>query len=153
MLLSTDLITNFKPNFLLSFNKIDFLKIKTNQIFCKNFFLFLLLLKYKVNFFSKSTIFVKPYKKKIFTILKSPYRHKLARHQISLKRYEIKSTIKFKMIDSPKFKNFSSIIIFFKNVNKYLNWFESNIIFVHKSKINFNFFYKNNFMLNDYKQN
>ena len=148
--MSTDLITNFKPQFLENFNKLDFLKKKTNQKFCKNFFLFLLLLKYKNSFFYKSTIHIKPFKKKIYTILRSPYRHKLARHQISLNRYEVKSCISIKIKKNIIFKNFNSFFVFLKLIKKYFNWFESNLIFVHKSKLSFNFHYKNNFQINKY---
>ena len=121
ILISTDLTTNFKPQFLKNFKKIQFFDKKRVQIFTKNFFLFLLILKYKNSVFSNSTIFIKPFKKKIYTILRSPYRHKLTRHQISLNRYEIRSSIKFKVSKKIIFKNFKSIINLFNNLKRYIN--------------------------------
>lgn len=115
-------MTNFKPQIFSNFNKIEFFKKNKNQIFCKNFFMFLLLLKYKNNiFFQKSSIFIKPSKRKVYTILRSPYRHKLARHQISLKRYEIKSTIKMQIHKNINIKNFNQLKLIFIEFNKYSN--------------------------------
>jgi len=84
-------ITNFKPASFLNFRDFKFLKNKKNKkIISKNFFLFLLLLKYiskgnSINVF----IFVKPFYKKFITLLRAPYRHKLARHQFALSRYSL----------------------------------------------------------------
>ena len=103
-----------------NFNKLTFFKKNKKQIYCKNFFLFLLLLKYKKNsIFSKSTIFIKPYKKKIYTILRSPYRHKLTRHQLVLNRYEIVSSIKIEMQKKIIINNFSSFLKLFYNLKSY----------------------------------
>lgn len=105
MIIKTNLVTNFKPFFFENYNNFSFLGKNKNQIFCKNFFVYLLLLKYKKNhFFSKSSIFVKKYKKKVYTILRAPYRHKLARHQFHLNRYEINSSIKIPL-KNPFFTN------------------------------------------------
>lgn len=83
--------------------------------------MFLILIKYKkLNFFKKSTIFIKPYKRKIYTILRAPYRHKLARHQLVLNRYNIVSSIKIEIKNHFKINNFKNtvkIFNFFKNFN------------------------------------
>lgn len=148
ILLSTDLITNFKPQVFGKFNKMDFLKKNKKQIFCKNFFIFLLLLKFKNNnIFNKSSVFIKPFKKKIYTILRSPYRHKLARHQITLKRYQVRSTVKINVKNDIIMNNFKNLIDLVKLLNNYSNWFESNLVFNHKCKFLFNFYYKNNFLI------
>lgn len=103
----TNLITNFKPSVLVKAKEFNFSSINKknnsneklkNQIYCKNFLIYLLLIKYKnLNFLNSSCIFIKKLKKKIYTILRSPYRHKLARHQIVLNRYEINSSISLKL--------------------------------------------------------
>lgn len=149
--ISTNLITNFKPQLLNDFNNPMLFKKNQNQIFCRNFFLFLLLIKYKkINFFTKSTIFIKPYKKKIYTILRSPYRHKLTRHQIALNRYEVLSSIIIKNDKPPVCCNFKNVLNIRRNLTLFNSWFESNIIFNHKIKISFNFFYLNNFIINKF---
>ena len=130
------------------------MKKNKKQIFCKNFFLFLLLLKYNQtkNGFYKSSIFIKPYTKKILTLLRSPYRHKLTRHQMVLNRYHIASSIRLKT-NIPFLKNFKSIISIFKKINEINFWFESNIISNHRFKFSFNFKYKNNFFIKNFSIN
>jgi hypothetical protein len=95
IIFSISYITNFKPQAINEFTNIRLFKFKNkNRILCRNFFLFLLLLKYlkKKNNFN-NTVFIKPFKKKLYTILRAPYRHKLARHQFSLDRFKIISRI------------------------------------------------------------
>ena len=153
LIIKTNLITNFKPNYNNSNIKNIFYKNNTS-IYCKNFFLFLLLIKYKSNYsgntFLESSIFIKPLKRKVYTILRSPYRHKLARHQLSLKRYNIVSTIKIPF-EITSFNNFTNFITFFNFLIKFYYSFESNLIFVHKLKIIFPFFYSYNFNLKIFK--
>jgi len=103
------------------FNSLNLFKSNKNQIFCRNLFLFLILIKYKnKNLLDKSTVFIKPYKKKIYTILRAPYRHKLSRHQLVLNRYNIISSIKMKtnnIFFAKNFKNVLEIFNFFKTFN------------------------------------
>lgn len=114
--IKTNLITNFKPTIIKEIKEINFLNFDTNfknkknnnknQIYCKNFLFYLLLLKYQKSFiFHKSSVFIKKFKKKVYTILRSPYRHKLARQQIAINRYEINSSIKIKISNHFKVKN------------------------------------------------
>lgn len=91
--IKSNLITNFKPQIIKDLKNYDNLKKNKVQIFCKNFFIFILLLKYKNTLFKKSSIFIKKKTNKVYTILRSPYRHKLARHQIAINRYYINVSI------------------------------------------------------------
>ena len=119
--ISISYITNFKPANFLNFNNLQLFKNKNkNKIISRNFFLFLLLLKY-VNTdktLLNTSVFVKPFFKKFITVLRAPYRHKLSRHQFILSRYSLLFTINlnFKKI---LFKNISEIIFFFKNTKKF----------------------------------
>lgn len=118
--ISISYTTNFKPSYFNNFKNLKLFKNKNNsKIIARNFFLFLLLLKYsnKHNILS-TTIFVKPFYKKVLTILRAPYRHKLSRHQFILSRYSILYNINFKT----KFLNFnyiSEIIFFIKNLQTF----------------------------------
>jgi hypothetical protein len=133
------------------FNSLNLFKSNKNQIFCRNLFLFLILIKYKnKNLLDKSTVFIKPYKKKIYTILRAPYRHKLSRHQLVLNRYNIISSIKMKtnnIFFAKNFKNVLEIFNFFKTFNM---WFESNIIYNHRIKFSYTFYYDYNFILKNF---
>lgn len=147
--ISISYLTNFKPSNFLTFKNYKLFKNKNNsKIISRNFFLFLLLLKYsnKTNFFN-TTIFVKPFYKKILTILRAPYRHKLSRHQFILSRYSIIYTINFNL-DKVVFKNILEVLFFIKNIKKYYIWFESNIVQQHQTKIFLNIFFKNFFSIN-----
>lgn len=149
--ISISYITNFKPSYFNNFKNLKLFKNKNNsKIIARNFFLFLLLLKYSnKNDILNTTIFVKPFYKKFLTILRAPYRHKLSRHQFILSRYSILYTINFntkKLI----FNHINEIVFFIKNLQTFYVWFESNIVYQHQSKIFLNIFYKNNFLLNLY---
>lgn len=124
--ISSNLITNFKPYTSININKI---KKNDKQIYCKNFLMYLILLKYKNNIFIKSNIHIKKYKKKIYTILRSPYRHKLARHQIALNRYNINFSTYIKINSDLKIKNFKKLLSFLKILKNFSNLFESNLIY------------------------
>lgn len=147
---STYLTTNFKPKHINDFKNLSVFKKNKSQIFCRNLFLFLILIKYKnSNKIKKSTIFIKPYKRKIYTTLRAPYRHKLARHQFVLNRYDIVSTIKIEtknLFFLNNFNDLKKLLSFFKSFNF---WFESNIVYNYKIKFsyifnyNYNFYYKN----------
>lgn len=151
---STYLTTNFKPKHINNFNNLNFFKKNKNQIFCRNLFLFLLLIKYKKNFFfDNSSILIKPYKRKIYTILRSPYRHKLARHQLVLNRYYITSSIRLKNNNIFKTTNFKNIIKLFNFFKTFNFWFESNIISNYKIKFSYSFYYNFNFKLTNFLKN
>ena len=100
-------ITNFKPANFINFKNFQIFKTKkTKKIISRNFFLFLLLLKYSnKNSVLNVSIFVKPFFKKFITVLRAPYRHKLSRHQFILSRYSVLYNI-----------SLDTDVIFIKNV-------------------------------------
>jgi len=92
---------NFKPQ-LLSLNNVNYFNIyvklrANNHILCRNFFLFLLYLKYslKKKKFKHLSIFIQPYTQHRETILRAPYRYKLGRYQLGLNRYKITCSFSF----------------------------------------------------------
>jgi hypothetical protein len=113
-------MTNFKPSYFTNFKNFKLFKNKNNsKIIARNFFLFLLLLKYsnKNNILS-TTIFVKPFYKKILTILRAPYRHKLSRHQFILSRYSVLYTTDFNT-KKLRFNHINEIVFFIKNLQTF----------------------------------
>lgn len=149
MKISLSYITNFKPADFLNFKNLNLFKNKKNKkIISRNFFLFLLLLKYtnKPNkqHLLDTTIFVKPYYKKFITLLRAPYKNKLSRHQFVLSRYHIVCTVKIN-INLIRFDKNHEILFFIKQTKQFYVWFESNIVYLHQSKIFFNFLFENNF--------
>jgi hypothetical protein len=149
--ISISYTTNFKPSYFNSFKNLKLFKNRNNsKIISRNFFLFLLLLKYSnKNNILNTTVFVKPFYKKILTILRAPYRHKLSRHQFILSRYSVLYTIDFNT-KKLNFNYISEILFFMKNLQTFYVWFESNIVYQHQVKIFLNIFYKNNFLLSLY---
>lgn len=89
--ISLSYITNFKPSNFSNFRDFYIFKNKKNKkIISRNFFLFLLLLKFTGNRdLLNVSVFVKPFFKKFITVLRAPYRHKLSRHQFVLSRYSV----------------------------------------------------------------
>lgn len=118
---SMSYITNFKPSNFLDFKNMKIFKNKNkNKLISRNFFLFLLLLKYtsfNSNFLTVS-IFIKPFYKKFITILRAPYRHKLSRHQFILSRYYLVYSIKIKTT-TPNFTQNLEIIHFLKKIKRF----------------------------------
>lgn len=152
MKISISYITNFKPSFFLNFRNLKLFKNKNkSKLISRNFFLFLLLLKYsdQNNKHLNTTLFVKPFFKKLLTILRAPYRHKLSRHQFVLCRYSVILNINFNT-NIIKFSNISEILFILNNIKFFYVWFESNIVYQHQSKIFLNIFYENNFKIKNY---
>jgi len=112
-------LTSFKPNYDLKQNEKFFLfsKIrKKNEIICKNFLTFFVFLKHideNKKFFS---VLVKKKKKKNITMLRAPYRYKIARYQIAVVNYKLRVKIKIGT-DSLMFGEFNNILQFI-NLNK-----------------------------------
>lgn len=147
--MSISYTTNFKPSLLNNFNKISLFKNNNkNKIVSKNFFLFLLLLKFNndnvFNFNSK--IFIKPFYKKFITLLRAPYRYKLARHQFILNRYFIILAINMNL-KKLYLQNISDFFILFKLFKNMYVWFESNIVYQHQVRIFLNFYFSKNFLI------
>lgn len=156
MKISMSYITNFKPANFLHFNDLKlFGNKKKNKIISRNFFLFLLLIKYtnKTNNpqLLNTSLFVKPFYKKFITLLRAPYRHKLSRHQFILSRYHVLCTFKINSNILEFSKNFE-IFFFIKKFKNFYIWFESNIVYLHQSKIFFNFLFINNFKIINFKK-
>lgn len=123
MKISLSYITNFKPSNFLHFNDLKlFSNKKKNKIISRNFFLFLLLLKYTNKSDMKqslnTTVFVKPFYKKFITLLRAPYKNKLSRHQFILSRYHIVCTISVN-IDNINFVRDFEIFFFLKKAKKF----------------------------------
>lgn len=148
MKISISYITNFKPSDFSNFKNFKILKNNNNnKIISRNFFLFLLLLKYSnVDDKLNVSIFIKPFFKKFITVLRAPYRHKLSRHQFIMSRYYVLYSINMN-INYIIIKNIFEITYLLKKIKHFYIWFESNIVYQHQVKIFFNFFFKNNFKL------
>ena len=82
-----------------------YVKLRSNNyILCRNFFLFLLYLKYcfKKKKFKHLSVFIQPSTQHRETILRAPYRYKLGRYQLGINRYRI--ICSFSFIDYNVFK-------------------------------------------------
>lgn len=150
--INTNLITNFKPNIFRKTYNFKNLKTTKKQIYCKNFFLYLLLMKYNSLIFNSSNLYLKKHKKKVFTILRSPYRHKLARHQICVNRYHINHSIKINLKNIIFFNNWKKIIFFFNYIKKINLIFESNIIYTTNVCISIPIKFNVNFLKDNFKK-
>lgn len=154
---SISYICNFKPQLLNITNNNSlsiYVKLRlNNHILCRNFFLFLLYLKYcfKKKFFSNLSIFIKPVKTHRETILRAPYRYKLGRYQLGISRYSILCTFNFLNFKVLNFKSTSDIFFFTLLLKKFYPWIESNICFQHKVFYSFWVYYANNFLIKNYK--
>ena len=145
-------ITNFRP-INTNVNSTYFFKVKSkNRIMCRNFILFLLLVSYLKNscFFLNFSFFVKPFFKKSVVILRAPYKNKLSRHQLAYNRYNLMLKFDLKLTNSIKLNCLSDLTFLIKKVKSFFLWFESNICYQHRIKLNFNLNYVGNFLLKKY---
>ncbi len=129
------LITNFKPttNITRNFNLNN-----KNKINPRNFLLFLRVL---TKFFNDKSVcvFVKPRRTSNLTILRSPYRHKLTRHQLTFNRFSIDVNLRFPIKSECLNLNNNSLINTINEFKKFLNSFETNVCNQHKYTISFKF--------------
>jgi hypothetical protein len=144
--ISLKYITNFNPNFLIKPSNLNKNVNKNEKINCKNFILFLLLLK---NVFKNEKIkfFINPKKSNLYNILRAPYKNKMSKHQITFNRFYFNISIILFLKKPIIFNNtvsVSNFIYFFKN---FYSFFESNICFQHKSNIKISFYLNNFFLL------
>jgi hypothetical protein len=145
-------ITNFRP-INIDINSNVFFKVKTkNRIMCRNFILFLLLINYlkQNNFFLNFSFFVKPFFKKSVVILRAPYKNKLSRHQLAYNRYNLMLRFNIKLNNTINLSHFNDLIFLIKKIKSFFLWFESNICYQHKLKLNLSLSYVNNFLLKKY---
>lgn len=139
-------VTNFNPNILVKPQNLNKNYKNSDKINCKNFILFILLIKY---IFKKEniSIFVKPKKSNIYNILRAPYKNKMARHQITFSRFFFNISIQINNSVDLIFTNKNSIITFIKFLKNFYSFFESNVCFQHKSILIFSFYLNNFFLL------
>ena len=125
----------------------EFLKII--KFFVKNFIIFIILLKqvFKKN---NPVVFVKPKYCNTLNILRAPYKNKISKHQITLSRFFIVVSFKFKFEKFIYLSGLSSIFLILKKLKNFYSFFETNITYQHKSVLTFSFFLKNFFLLNKY---
>ena len=157
MFFSLNYICNFKPQ-LLILNNVNYLNIyvklrSNNYILCRNFFLFLLYLKYcfKKKKFKHLSIFIQPYTQHRETILRAPYRYKLGRYQLGINRYIITCSFSFMGYNTFKIDNINQLILLNKLCKKFYPWLESNICFQHKTQHSYYISYCKNFLISNYK--
>lgn len=143
--ISLKYITNFNPNFLIKPSNLNKNSDIIGKINCKNFILFVLLIK-TIFKNEKIKFFVNPKKSNIYNILRAPYKNKMSKHQLTFNRFYFNINITLNLKKEIFFKNIKSINDFVFFLKNFYSFFESNICFQHKSKINF-FFYLNNFFL------
>ncbi len=151
---SLNFITNFKPNKINFKNKENFIftNKNKNKIINKNFFYFISSIKFfqQQNNFKKCSVFIKKYKKKVLTILRAPYRHKLSRHQLVLERFFINQHLEYKLISNIHIHKNNELLTLIKNFKKFYLFFETNLVYQHKINIFIDFYYVNNFLLYKY---
>lgn len=121
--LTNSYITNFKPktNLRGAIIRNNRKEYKYNKIFSKNFFIFLLLIKLNTKKKINLTFFVKKSSQNVYTTIRSPYRHKLARHQLFINRYILNVTIHFLIKKFPTFFNINELLYFYKNIKTISN--------------------------------
>lgn len=117
-----------------------------DKINCKNFVLFILLLK---NIFKKKkiAIFAKPKKSSIYNILRAPYKNKMSKHQITLSRFNFNVTVSLDLKQTISLKNINQLVGTLTSLKNFYSFFESNICFQHKSAISFKFELNNYFLV------
>lgn len=157
MFFSLKYICNFKPQ-LLVLNNVNYLNIyvklrSNNYILCRNFFLFLLYLKYsfKKKKFKNLSIFIQPCSQHRETILRAPYRYKLGRYQLGINRYIITCSFSFINYDIFKITNINQLVVLNILFKKFYPQLESNICFQHKIQHSCYINYSENFLISNYK--
>jgi hypothetical protein len=143
--ISLKYITNFNPNFLIKPSNLNKNSNSVGKINCKNFILFILLIK-TIFKNEKIKFFVNPKKSSIYNILRAPYKNKMSKHQLTFNRFYFNISILLNLKKEVVFKNLRSVYEFLFFLKNFYSFFESNVCFQHKSKINF-FFHLNNFFL------
>lgn len=113
------------------------------KIFSKNFLIFLMMLhfffKKDKNINSSVSFFILPKRCNNYTMLRAPFRHKLAKKHYSVVRYKLICTLKLNFFKNLNFlKNFSSSVKLIEFLKNKFIFFDSNICY--QSKLSF--FYK-----------
>ena len=149
--LSLQYVTNFQPN-----SNIELLTkvtnkgiFKNNKIFCKNFIIFIILLRRMMKT-STPTVFIKPTYKNTYNILRAPYKNKISKHQICLSRFYMNVSFNLQLTDFLLFKNIGAVLFFLKKLKNFYSFFETNISYQHRSVIIFYFSFGEFFTLDKY---
>jgi hypothetical protein len=149
--LSFHYVTNFQPNSNIeTITKVNNKGVvKNNKIFCKNFIIFIILIR---RLFKKKTptVFIKPTYKNTYNILRAPYKNKISKHQICLSRFFIVVSFKLKFSNKLNLSNLASVFFLVKFLKKFYSFFETNISYQHKSILSFYFYLSDYFLLEKY---
>jgi len=134
-------LTNFTPNFQNNY----LLKKFKKKIFCKNFFLLLLIFEYywKKSKNLKIRVSYLPLNSKKFTFLRAPNRSKSSQITLKLQRYSIKITfeiLNFK-VDEDVSLNPKFIVFFFKKIYQNIRFFESNLLINNQINLRYKYNY------------
>jgi len=119
---------------------------KQYKLFVRYIFIYYLFLKkfYLIPIKNNSiTFFVKPKKKKAFTLLRAPYRYKLARLNIVFSRYYINISFTLTLKNLEK----NNYIILCKHFKKLSESFSFSNLTLHKINYKFKKKFKNNFLI------
>ena len=146
--LSLRYVTNFRPDTSVS-NTYKVNNKKNEKIVCKNFIIFIILMRKLVKT-SNISFFVKPFYSNALTILRPPYKNKISRHQLCLSRYFINIVIELPLKKIFVFKNLISFFNYLKKLRSFYSFFETNICYQHKSILFFNFKLSDFFKLCNY---
>ena len=149
--ISLQYVTNFQPNSNLE-NSVKVTNkgvFKNNKIFCKNFIIFIILIR---KLFSKKTptVFIKPTYKNTYNILRAPYKNKISKHQVCLSRFFIVVCFNLNFSKFIEITNINSIFIIFNFLKTSYSFFETNITYQHRSVLWFNFSFTDFFLLDKY---
>ena len=136
-------ITNFAPNLTEEFflhNYFSFFKKKKTKILCKNLVIFILSLRDII--YSKDSdfnnwdlkLFILPTNKSLFTLLRAPYRYKLAKNQLMFKRYNFLISAKRDLIPGNA-KDISSVNLLLNDLVTKMGLMETNIAFQRSSNV------------------
>lgn len=132
---SFNYIINYKP--LLNYK--NYLNNNSN-IYCKNFFLFFLLLELLKNKSNKDSVKLSIYKKEYYlnSFLRAPNKYKKAQVKLSLVRYKINFTIlnDYRINLSSYNTPILPFTYFINYLFYYFLFFESTFFFMEKKKIN-----------------
>jgi len=149
--LSLQYVTNFQPN-----SNIETLTkttnkgvFKNNKIFCKNFIIFVVLLRRMLKT-STPTVFVKPTYKNTYNILRAPYKNKISKHQICLSRFYMNISFKIRFNEFIFLNNIDSLFFIVKRLKNFYSFFETNISYQHRSILMFYFSFADFFLLHKY---
>lgn len=147
-------ITNFNPHLSedVDLKYLDKLN-KSTKIVCKNLIIFILCVREIIsqkefNLFDwKFKIFILPLKKTLYTLLRAPYRYKLAKNQLMFKRYNLVISAK-QLKQAPVIKNIGQIHTLLDNFIDKSKKFETNIAYQRRGRIVFSIKYPEYFKYN-----